>query len=655
VRHLARASLALTLLASCSHERPRAPGLLATAIYDLSEDARFFDAPFPSDARRTSDGRPDFSGFPNPGKLELANQLVRLATGTLDGFDPHGAIYFLFDRPLPFRALPPEPNTLDHPGIQLVDVDPNSPEQGRRFPVWVRTSTRHDGVRPANLLQLLPVPGTALRQGTTYAAVVDVDVDDDGVVDLGQPRALRELFTGLGDARWTNALGPLIDNAGDLGIDLSHVAAATVFTTGHPAARLQAWVDAAAAGPAPKLIGLERDRDYPSYVVLKGKVRLPVYQQGDPPYFMGGGGISTDERGMPIQQGEVDAPFVLSIPKGPVPEGGLRHYFYVHGTGGKATQAIDRGYRTPDTPPAPGSGIAGWVAPLGYATSCVAGAFSPDRIGWRAVDGYGAYAFFNPLAMRDNFAQMVLEQVLFMRLLEELEIDPKLVPEAEGKLTFAKEARIVGGQSLGSYLSGMLAGLTGSFDAAILTGAGGTWIEFGFGPKDPVDLAALLDLLIPPQGERLDHHHPFITLFQNAVGPADNTHYTPRILRRPPPSAERIPHVLVIQGQHDRQVPVNLQRALTLSTGVDLAGPDVGLTPDAQLLPVLSFGGLRQLTLPVQGNVDTRLGPRTAVTRRYMEDGLVDGHLVVFQVPEAQRALLEFVEDIRDGRVPTVR
>lgn len=50
---------------------------------------------------------------------------------------------------------------------------------------------------------------------------------------------------------------------------------------------------------------------------------------------------------------------------------------------------------------------------------------------------------------------------------------------------------VVGGQSLGSYLSGILAATVPDWKGAILTGAGGSWVEFGFGPKDPIDLTLL--------------------------------------------------------------------------------------------------------------------------------------------------------------------
>src|SRR5207302_1586817 len=108
---------------------------------------------------------------------------------------------------------------------------------------------------------------------------------------------------------------------------------------------------------------------------------------------------------------------------------GFPLYFWVHGTGGNASQVIDRGRMpAPNIEPPLGSGIASNVAPVGWATACAAGPLSPTRIGFLSAQGYIAYDFFNPVAMRDNFAQMILEMVLFRRLLLDLRIDPALCP-----------------------------------------------------------------------------------------------------------------------------------------------------------------------------------------------------------------------------------
>jgi hypothetical protein len=644
---------------SCVHTPARDPGPLPTLIFD--ERAGFFGTPFPSDARRTVTGSPDFSGLPNPGGIDFVAGSVE-SMPARDGFDPTGAAWMWFDRHLPFPSGRDFDNVGPLRGIVLVDIDPRSDEYLKRYPVIVRGSSHHDEIRPPHLLQLLPVPGIGLKEATTYAFVIARDLNGDGTDDLGANATMRRLLDDepAGPPAWLDSVAPLRAALPELSLSADDVAAATVFTTGTPTAELFAWTKRAMAQPPPELVEpLVRERHHEGFTVLRGVMRMPLLQAGLPPHFFGGQMVFDDE-GQPVVQGYEDAPFYLTIPDGDVPEDGLPLYFYVHGTGGKATQAIDRGFRKgPDDIPAKGSGLASWVAPVGYATSCIAGAYSPDRIGLLALDGYAGYMFFNPPAMRDNLRQMVLEQVWFLRLLEELEIDPALVPEAKGKtpgakLRFSKRARLIGGQSLGSFLSGLTASVTGAFDGAILTGAGGSWIEFAFGPKDPIDLTAVVEVLAMAPGEKLDRHHPFLTAFQNAVGPGDNTLYTPYMQRRPRDGA-KVPHVLIIEGQRDLQVPVNLQRALVLSVGADLVGGDVGDRPSEQLQPVLAYGGLRAVTGPYGGNRTAPDGSeRTSVVVRYLEDGRLEGHYVLFQLPGPQAQLRAFAADVLAGRVPTI-
>jgi hypothetical protein len=376
---------------------------------------------------------------------------------------------------------------------------------------------------------------------------------------------------------------------------------------------------------------------------------------------LGGGRQVVDANGNPVAQYDGAADFQLSVPKGAMPAKGFPLYFYVHGTGGLPSEAIDRGrWTTPTTAPPPGTGPASWLAPLGWATSCAAGPLSPSRIGLLSADGYIAYNFFNPVAMRDNFVQMVLELVHFRKLVLNLRIDPSLCPgtdasaSPDGKIRFDPDHVVVSGQSLGSYLTGMLASTLGGFQGAVLTGAGGSWVEFAFGPKVPVDLEKIVEAFALPYPEKLDRFHPYVSGFELACGPADNTLYLRHALDEPLPG-KTPPHVLVVEGFKDEQVATGLQRALLLGLDIDMAGSDPGTSTDEQLVPVLPWSGRQQLAYPVSANKATPAGPRTAVLVRYLEDGILEGHYVAFQRPEPKRQICEFLQDIAAGRVPTVK
>jgi hypothetical protein len=630
----------------------------------LDPTGGFFAWPYPLDARRSADGL-DLNGFPNPRGEGFVDEAIALAADSA-GFGLSGCVYLPFDGPLPAVADDPLASQRAGYPVLLVAIDPESPHHLRRHPIHVRATARRDGSRPAHLLQVLPLPGRSLAANTTYAAVVLRQLGGEGAPPLAQSPRLGQLLAGEvpeveGGQALSVAYAPLRPVLDALKIDPAQVAAAAVFTTGDPVGVLARRVDRALAAAPPSLAEPLAPRDvHPGFVALRGAATMPVYQVGTPPFLAEGGEVVTDAEGRLISQGSAAAPFQLSIPLGRMPASGFPLYLYFHGTGGRESQAIDRGRRPArDQLPPVGSGLAGVVAPEGVATACMAGSFSRSRLGLRG--GYLAYNFLHPVAMRDNFHQMLLEQVHFLNLLLSLRIDPALCPgadastAADGRIRFDPERLVVGGQSLGSYLAGMFAALVPGFRGVVLTGAGGSWIEFPFGPEHPVPLTSLVELLALPYGERLDRFHPLVSLFAAATESADNMHVLRHLVREPLPGRTP-PHVLVIEGHRDRQVATNLQRALVLAIGADLLGPDPGPTPEDQLLPALPWGGLEHLRGAVAGNRTLPSGERrTVVVVRYAEDGIRGGHHVAFQLERPKEQIVAFVRDAVSGRAPQVR
>jgi len=69
---------------------------------------------------------------------------------------------------------------------------------------------------------------------------------------------------------------------------------------------------------------------------------------------------------------------------------------------------------------------------------------------------------------------------------------------------------------------------------------------------------------------------------------------------------------------------------------------------------LLVFSGGRTLDLPVSGNLSTPDGARrTAVVVQHLEDGIEDGHEVVFQTEAPKRQYQSFLESLLQG-VPLV-
>jgi len=120
--------------------------------------------------------------------------------------------------------------------------------------------------------------------------------------------------------------------------------------------------------------------------------------------------------------------------------------------------------------------------------------------------------------------------------------------------------------------------------------------------------------------------------------------------------------MLVIEGEEDLQVTIGLQRALVAALGVDMVGPDVTekppgvpVGPEGQIIQRILLAGGKQLDPPVSGNVVVEgQGPRTAAVVRYPEDGIMEGHYVVFQREEPKHQYGCFLEDLARGRVPVI-
>jgi hypothetical protein len=314
---------------------------------------------------------------------------------------------------------------------------------------------------------------------------------------------------------------------------------------------------------------------------------------------------------------------------------------------------LDRG------PPeeAPGHGPALNLARRGFATSGTAGPLTAERVGEDAAGGgFALYNVINPVAFRDNFYQSVFELVAFRNLVETLRIDPEECPGVDasaapdGGIRF--DPVVIMGQSLGSYLAGMVAALDRRYRGAILTGAGGSWIEFPSGTNTPVDLDAALKLLVGlPVGESLDRYHPVLALFALAMGPVDNTLYVPR-LWRDPGDADPV-HVLVIEGDEDVYIGPGLQRALVTAAGVDLVGDDVGPEQDRIMDAILLADGT-SLPPPVAGNRRFRDRPVTAGVVRYAPLSPGRGHDVTFDLTAPKHQYECFVETLLAQEMPTI-
>jgi hypothetical protein len=114
-------------------------------------------------------------------------------------------------------------------------------------------------------------------------------------------------------------------------------------------------------------------------------------------------------------------------------------------------------------------------------------------------------------------------------------------------------------------------------------------------------------------------------------------------------------HVLMEQGIVDHYILPRISEATSLSLGLDLAGTPLdagaGLVDEPPLASLLPLAGRTPIALPAKGNVG---GTTTAIVVQHPEDGIEDGHEIVFQTDPPKHEYRCFLESFLVGtpRVP---
>src|SRR4051812_2443747 len=130
---------AVLVLVACGSESSGSPAATRSVFavptsLDALEGKGFFDHPFPSDLRKDAAGAIVFKGFPNPQGLPLLARCVTAGGGLLKGFSTAAAAALRFEGPLDPQSLPADPTAslANDSSVQIVDVDPTSPDHGKR-------------------------------------------------------------------------------------------------------------------------------------------------------------------------------------------------------------------------------------------------------------------------------------------------------------------------------------------------------------------------------------------------------------------------------------------------------------------------------------------------------------------------------------------
>jgi hypothetical protein len=614
----------------------------STALFSLprgpGQPAEYYELPFPNDLRVRAGGTLDLDDHARP------NDLLEIYLGLMStefiGFGPNQASFVRFTAPIDEASLPatPEASLDEGAAVYLVDVDPDSPDRGKRVPL--RFTFEHDEgetIGPDSL-RCLPFPGFTLRTSTTYALVVTSRLRAPDGTPIGRSADAEALFGGGGGgdpvvASAAEVYAPLfawLDEPG--GDERADVVAATVYTTGDPTAlvgRARAVVYADA--PAPELAELTLVKAAADLTVYEARIGLPSFQTGVPPYLEDGGRIELDGAGDPIIQRTETVRVAMSFPPGEVPPGGWPLVIYAHGTGGTYMSFVN-------------DGTAKRFAAAGFAVLGIDQVMNGTRYDGGATPDDGAvevafYNFNNPIAGRDNSRQNAIDHFSLVRLAEAAVVDER---HPGGRVHHYDADRLYFmGHSQGGIIGPLFVAWEPKIRGAVFSGAGGLLYFALLLKTEPISIPDLLMAFL--RDNPLDEFNNMLALVQMFIEPADPINYARLIAAEPPPGVPG-KDVFQSQGITDHFTPVPAIGALGVALGGSLVGPVIVDEPG------FALAGRPVLEAPVTKN----LGEHTVVLRQYAAPAGSDGHFVVFDVPDAQRQSVEFLRTLDQDGVATL-
>jgi hypothetical protein len=628
-----------------------------------------YDAPFPSDDLIGPDGTVSIASFPNlpqPDTITIVDQMKQMVDGQSRGFAEEGAVFFsLGGAAKPVNLPDMATSVTPQASVFLMDVTPGSPSYLQRAPVTVRFDADAGPFGAPNMLTLLPLQGAPLRPKTTYAAVITSETalepsDEMASIASGiRPPALTEAVFG----EYWGAIGALAQ----AGVNAADIAGMTVFTTDDPTAQLRAVLADMLSRPLPQPDTAFHQTDlFETYCAYEATIPMPDYQAGDPPYTFSdsGGAWQFDaSSGKPIVQRTEEAGVVITIPRAPMPASGWPIAHFIRTGGGTNRPLVDRGPEATNggTPIAPGTGPALWFAMAGLAGASIDGPHEDLRNPTGQNEDYLMFNIDNAQALRDNVRESAAEYALFAHVLGGLTLDVSDCPGTTSPAKFDASRMALMGHSMGATIGPLVLAVEPMYRAAVLSGAGASWIENIIWKQLPVPVRPLVNLLLrynkldPPRN--IPEDDPVLTLFQWSVEPADPLVYT-RSLLREPPAGESPRQILMEQGIVDHYIMPPIANATSLSLGLDLSGTPLDassgeLTADgtATLESVLAYAGRHPVSLPVAGNQGAGV---TGVVIQHPADGIEDGHEVVFQTDAPKREYRCFLQTWAAGQTPVV-
>ncbi len=634
------------------------------ASLDALAEKTFFDHPWPSDLR-LENGSPRFTGYYNPKSLPILTTYIQALNGLVDGFSPAGAGYLRFSGAIDVETLPATPKDAQDPaaGVQLLDIDPNSPEYGTRKLVSVSFHAKEGLYYLSNTLAFMPTPGFPLRPHTRYALVVTDALRSEDGARIGQSETVAMLVGAKSPNAETQAakaaLADAVSEIQKAGVGRGHIVHLTVFTTSDPTKELVAVRD-----------GVTKTADPPTADETKWKVASsnatfteyqgqygpsPNYQAGKLPFLQfGDGGQFEFMDGLPVVQSVSDLRFSLTVPSSkacPMPASGYPIVLYAHGTGGDWRSYVN-------------DGTAQSLAAHCLATMGVDQIFQGTRPGsfpgaTESQIGLTFYNFQNPIAGRTNGRQSAIDEVQRARLFTESHIVvPASISTTGGDILFDATKLMVFGHSQGGLNAPLFTAIDPAARGGVFSGAGAI-ITIGLleksqpQPSIALLLRAQLGFDVTNVGE-LDIFHPCMSLVQSLTDVVDPINYARMQITEPrmgfTPKSVYMTEGISPDGEGDNYAPPASIEAHAISMGLPLQ------LPVAHDIPQLAWGGPTPVDVPAEGLLGNLAdGAASGILAQWSPPSGTDGHFVVFRVPAARKQAAKFLQNLAanpSGLVP---
>lgn len=597
-----------------------------------------YDAPFPSDHLLGPDGAIDLTRLPPP-RVTIVRQ-IRASLANTRGFGTTSAVHLSFTTALDESSLPLGITQSSTASVQLINIEQGSAHFGERAPIEVYFAATAGPFGRANTLTALPVQGIPLRGGERYALVVlrGIEAEDQRFIERAPEMdaiARGEAVSGLGDAsaRYIDAYAALPEVA----ISASDVLAMSVFTTQDPTEVMRRAVETTSVRVEPTNIA---PRDvFDDYCAFHATAQVPVYQSGTPPYQTTGGAWVWDASNRLVLDHMETANVTITLPRTPMPPDGFPLAMLIRTGAGANNALVERGpHAIAGGDAIPGTGPATEFAQAGWAGIQIEGPHGGSRNVIMGDEQFLIFNIQNPIALRDNLRQSALELVLFLRSLDTLRVDASTCPGlAATDVRFNLDHVALMGHSMGASIAPLAMAFEPRFDAMIVSGAGASWLANVLYKESPIATRPLAEALLGYRGRALREDDPVLSLLQWAGEEADAAVYAPIFSR----DTETPRHTLMFQGVRDTYIPPQVANPLTLALGIDVITPVIDRSVEA-VLPLTA----RQL---ISFPATTNLRGATAALVQHEEDGIEDGHEILWQRADARTQLRCFLRTLREG------